>query len=324
MAQVSGEGASRPGAATQDGGDSEQGSGPWFAGRDLALLFYRINRRPLDQPKLFSREPSDFVEHLMECLVVGVDVTTSGAGVDRHWVIGNRRLDGGDVYGRLGFRSPELRQQDEFDADTGSWTDILVEDERVATTPFVILGSHRVLCVVKNPKIGEATIPKVFEKLLNLGEMSRPEASTIWAVEPLLDEADFEKWLAGTDVLTRVTFIAKLPNPDAASKFEELVASMEAVDATEMKYSVATSPEDETGLAKDQVDVEETLAGLREMTRRGYAKLRAAGRAASGARREYSQSQRVLRARRRMPASYPEAEAVLRAAAEQETRGRFD
>jgi muramidase (phage lysozyme) len=64
---------------------------PWFAGHGGTLLAYRVNRRPLSRPSLFTPEiPDDVWDHFLRMLAPGHEITTGHAhqrvcGADRSW-----------------------------------------------------------------------------------------------------------------------------------------------------------------------------------------------------------------------------------------------
>lgn len=278
---------------------------PWFARREIPVFMYRINRRPA-QPPLFDGDgqlhesqpqPEPFINHLVECLLFGPVVTTTGRGSERHWQLGNRRIGPGDepeyASGWIGYKAPDAQEQDSYDAASASWEINVVATERQATAPFVLMAGSRYLLVAKHPTFAPGTIPVIFETLLNQGEQERTNRipSTLWAVEPLLDSPDFQRWLDNTAVLDRIGFRVRLPNPDASESFEQIARHMTARRASELKHGL-TPRDPNQGLDKD-FENEPISQGLLEMARRSFAQITAKGRSARGRLREYSQRQRV-------------------------------
>lgn len=290
---------------------TSQQPAPWFSGREVSVLVYKVNRRPLPQGNLLAEQPAGFFDHLIECLLLRHEVVTKGRGRERHWMIGNRNIPDSLRYvvARLGYRAPEMAAKDAYDEDAGEWTSDLIETERVAIAPFVIVADSRLLCIAKHPSFAEGTLPVVFEAILNDGEAARPYPTTSWSVEPLLDETDFAKWLERTAILDRVSFDVRLPNPDAAESFAQLTSHMDAMEAGQMRHALA--PRDvERGLRKD-FESEPITQGLMEMARRSFARLKARGRSSSGSQREYSQTSRVRRGRLELPEDYTLAETAI-------------
>ncbi len=281
---------------------------PWFAGKQVPVLMYRINRRP--RPKggnLFADEPNDFLAHLADCLLFGEVVTTEGRGSIRHWRLGNRVLveNLGAITGWVGYTVENTEEQEEYDDSSRSWRLSLALTERRASAPFVVVAEGRYLYVAKHPTFAEGTIPAIFEDLLNRGEQRREAPTTLWAVEPVLDEEHFQHWLERTAVLDTLVFHVKLPNPDAADSFRQIDAYLKSMRAGELQHKL-TPRDPDIGLNKE-IEQEPISQRLMEMTRRGYARIRAKGKTAGGTVRVYDQRRRVHRQQVRMPASPDEA-----------------
>jgi hypothetical protein len=133
--------------------------------------------------------------------------------------------------------------------------------------------------------------------------------TTDWAVEAVLDTRGFSEWLEGTAVLDSVTFTVKLPNHDAEDAFEQIFSHMRSQGAGKLVETL--TPEDpDIGLNKD-LEADSWGHGLMEMARRTFAQLRARGRAPSGRKRTYNQSEKVRRRRVRMGDSHAGALAAL-------------
>ena len=300
---------------SETSGASEATSGPrppWYADKDVPVLMYRINRRQRPQGNLFDQgEPPSFLDHLTECLLFGAEVVTTGRGRERHWMLGNREINeaAGYLAGWIGYRTEDAEQQDDYDLDSKAWTTAVVPTERRATAPFVIVVESRFLFVAKHPTFAEGTLAVVFESLLNTGEDEREVPTTTWAVEPVLDTVDFARWLQQTAVLDTVTFHVRLPNPDAAESFEQIVAHLDAQDAGALDHKL-TPRDPERGLNKD-FDQNPISQGLMEMARRAFALVRAKGRGAAGALRTYNQRERVRRETVRMPGEHAAAQEAV-------------
>ena len=283
---------------------------PWFAGRDVPLLLYRVNRRPLAQLKLFSQQPAKFLDHLVECLLFGAEVATAGRGSTRYWRLGNRHIsiEEGYLAGLIGYRSGDTEAQDEYDEDNAEWKHTVVPTERRVTAPFVVVAATRLLVVAKHPTFGETTLPYVFEYLLQQGERARSEQTTEWAVEAVLDSKDFDRWVQETAVVSSVAFDVRMPNPDSSELFDQLVQHMNTAEANLHHSLKARDPE--RGLNKN-FEQDSLSQALLDMAKRSFAIIRASGRNAQGRTRTYSQRERVRRQTALMPRGYDEAEATV-------------
>ena len=296
---------------SDQGGEDHVAVAPWFADREVPVLVYRINRRPRPQGKLFAVQPDNFMDHLVECLRVGDETVTKGHGHERHWMIGNRHISSNldSFSGRIGFRSPDVEVSESYDSASGDWLTNVVETERTVTAPFAVAAGTRFLAVAKHKSFSESVLPKVFEQVLRAGEEAREYPTTDWAVEPVLDEHDFERWLRGTAVLQSIRFEVKLPNPDAEESFLQLHKHLDSAGAGEMTHSL--KPRDpEAGLNKD-FEQEPISQGLMAMARKSFAQLRAKGTGKTGSTREYSQTRRVRRVRLDLSGNHVTAQAII-------------
>ncbi|MCW0215815.1 MAG: hypothetical protein OJJ54_20880 [Pseudonocardia sp.] len=205
--------------------DARSRNEPWFSGRPGTILLYRVNRRPLAQASLFSgQQPEDVFDHLVEVLLFGQEVET-GRRSKRYWRLGNRGIREGErvLTGQIGWQSTAPEAADRYDPSAMEWSDSLGERGRTARAPFAFEADGRTLAVLKHPSFSERTIPHVFRELLQDGERARDGgATTDWDVEPLLDAEDFRGWLQSVDVVDRVQFTAKLPNPDGLEEFGQV------------------------------------------------------------------------------------------------------
>ncbi len=283
----------------------------WFADKDVPVLTYRVNRRPRAKgDNIFAASQPSFLDHLVECLLIGESMRTIARNVEREWKLGNREINltQGWLAGRVGYVTDVEEEVDDYDEAKSEWITAVVETEHRATAPFAIIASSRYLCVVKHPTFPDTTLATVFEWLLNEGERQRAAPDTEWSVEPVLNEADFESWLAKTAVLDRVTFSVRLPNPDAEEAFADIEQHMRVNNAN---LSHQLTPRDpESGLSK-QLDQDPIGRGFMEMVRRTFGRIKATGKSATGAARRYDQSQRVKRESVRMPADYDAAKSAV-------------
>lgn len=74
------------------------------------------------------------------------------------------------------------------------WIDVVEPVDVTGRAPFAFDANSRILGVLKHPTFSETTVPAVFETLLQQGEEARGLPSTDWAVEPILDDANFLQW----------------------------------------------------------------------------------------------------------------------------------
>lgn len=279
----------------------------WFAGKQVQVLTFRINRRPTAQGNLFAEQPDSFMDHLSQCLQFGLEITTTGRGHERKWRLGNRYTGEHEQWlsGWIGFRADNSEERDEYDVDAASWLTEVVDTEISSTAPFVIVNDTRYLCVAKHPKFSEGVLPVVFETLLNLGERERDQVTTDWSVEPVLDIVDFESWLQDMAVVDQVTFTVKRPNPDADEDFEQLDDHLRATGAGTLIHTLKPSDRDR-GLTKN-FNLDSISHGLMQMARLSFAAIKATGRNLVGVPKYYDQGRRVRRQKVRMPATPPEA-----------------
>lgn len=286
----------------------------WYADKDVPVLMYRINRRDLPMTLFESVEdqtPPPFLDHLAECLLFGTEVSTIGRGHQRWWRLGNRDLnpDRGYLAGWVGYRSDDAEAEDTYDDATQEWNTVVVEREKRATAPFVVVDGSRFLFVARHPSFAAGTPATVFEMLLNQGESERSVRTTEWAVEPVLDTAEFREWLSETAVLDSVSFHVRLPNPDAAESFAQLDAHLRAQDAESFDHKL--NPRDpDRGLNRDFTSDPISL-GLLEMARRAFATVKAKGRNAAGGTRVFNQRDKVRQDVVPLPGDHDAAESAV-------------
>ena len=202
---------------------------PWFAGRESGVvLLFKVNRRPMAQASLFGQRTEDVLSHLAQVLLFGEPVET-GRRNRRLWRLGNRELDesAGYLAGQIGYERPDQRPTDRYDPELQAWTDAVDVVDATARAPFVYYKPERTLAVLRHPTFSESTIPAVFSTLLNRGERQLVNPTTEWEVEPKLDEIDFLDWLRTADSVLKVSFTAKLPNPDGEAEFEPVLSRLE-------------------------------------------------------------------------------------------------
>lgn len=262
---------------------------PWFAERQVQVVNYRVNRRPLPQGNLFGGQPENFLDHLVEALLFGHEVSVGRRG-DRRWQLGNCRIDsaGRFLAGVIGWESEQLREEDHFDDARAEWVPSVGRASQVSLSPFVIEATSRRLFVMKHPSFAETTLATVFRTILNEGEAAREAGPTTeWDVQPMLDEIEFEEWLHQIAVLDKVTFVARLPNPDAEEAFLELEEHLRQMRAGEMRHELKAA-DDEAGLSTN-FGGDKLANGLLEMSKRGYAAVSAMARDSAARVRKFVQ-----------------------------------
>jgi hypothetical protein len=251
---------------------------PWFVERPVQAVNYRVNRRPLLQGNLFGEQPENFLDHLEAVLLFGFEVAIGRRG-DRRWQLGNRRIDPKRRFlaGVIGWESEQLREEDHFDDVKAEWVPGVATTSQVALSPFVIEARSRRLFIMKHSSFAETTLATVFRTILNEGERQREIGQmTDWDVQPMLDELEFEAWLSEIAILDKVTFVARLPNPDAEESFRELDEHIRKMRAGEMRHELKAADED-AGLATD-FTADRLSLGLLEMSKRGFAAITARAR----------------------------------------------
>jgi hypothetical protein len=110
--------------------------------------------------------------------------------------------------------------------------------------------------VLQHPSFTAPQIQHVFTTLLNRGEARRGEAaSTEWAVDSILDEEDFLRWVRTADAVLTVTFTAKLPNPDGSPELDPIWSRLQERKAKLIQERIEAMNPDEglVGIEQDEV-----------------------------------------------------------------------
>lgn len=225
--------------------------GHWFAGKDLSVLIYKVNRRPLSgDPQLFE-PPGDVYEHLK--LVLAKPATVRRAK-QRAWRIGNKRWDDDKrtLVGVLGWGRSAETLMNVWDESTQSWVDRYFVTDVSAASPFAFRAQGRYIGVLRHPSFSEETVALVLTNLLNRGERALAVPTTAWAVEPVGNEDEFQAWLDSADRVTEVKFVFKRPNPDAESDFQNLFQRLDAHRAGVITQDIKAADRD-LGLDKAAV-----------------------------------------------------------------------
>ena len=212
---------------------------PWFAGTSGTLLLYKVNRRPFPQGNIFAKQPENVLDHFTEALLFGAPVTT-GRKVSRMWRLGNREIDlvAHKLSGHIGWIREDAETHDAYDAIKIQWRDRVFPKEVTARSVFVFDAVTRYLLVAQHSSFSSQNVRQVFVTLLNKGEQNREYPTTEWDVEPILDNESFRDWITKTAIVSKVKFVAKLPNPDGIENFPDVYARLEAMRAKKIEESV--------------------------------------------------------------------------------------
>lgn len=253
--------------------------------------------------------PSDSFDHFVRMLAPGYEVVTVGRGHERSWRVGAVEVDqdGSFVTGKLGWhqRDPEVVLS--WSEELKDWPATLSEPSETLM-PFAFDGSTRLLGVVHDKKSSPMTLATVFELILNKNERELVQPTTEWSVEPVLDAEEFIEWLHSLDVVQSVGFVAKLPNPEPMSAFEDLAGRMERAHGTE--YSARMKSGREDGLR--QIDTDPEFSQAIAMGEQGFAQLKGQGRR-EGRDTTYSQANQVAYEKiPRLPADWEETWKLLK------------
>jgi hypothetical protein len=262
---------------------------PWFAGRPGRLLVYRVNRRPKYADTLLPAEiPSDVFGHFIRMLEPGYEVVT-GRHHQRIWRVGGIRIDGEErmLTGRLGWQTKEDEVISQWSEEAMDWLTQTAEPKERKLMPFGFDGDSRLLSVLTDGS-APSTIAAVFEKILRENEQELLEPTTDWSVEPVLDRQDFLTWLGTLDVVTSVSFTAKLPNPEPGEAFDELYKRLVHSHATQHTETMRSEREEGLFEVEHDRDISQAIA----MGQQGFATLRGKG-TRDGATKSYSQTREV-------------------------------
>lgn len=155
--------------------------------------------------------------------------------------------------------------------------------------PFVYDGESGGLAVLKHPSFPPATVAHVFTELLSRGE-TRIGRTVEWDVTPRLDAPSFREWLERTRAVKRVSFVARLPNPDVLDEFAPLIQRLEAREAAALREEwFARNPE--VGLR--EIDQDPDARQMIAAAEKGYGYVNAQGVTEEGTETRYNQRQRV-------------------------------
>jgi hypothetical protein len=266
---------------------------PWFAEEPGEFWLFRVNRRPLPEGNLFATDgiPDDFFDHLRRVLAPGYEVVT-GRRRQRVWKIGGSQVDEETAVltGKLGWKPKGDAIVPDWSEEEQDWVASVTDPQGGQIAPFGVDGESRILAVLSDRSSAPMTISRVFEKILQENETELLERTTEWSVEPILDSREFIDWLAAQEVVTSVSFTAKLPNPEPSDAFRDLAERMRNRRAR--SHTETMKSEDDVGLTgvEEDVDFSQAIA----MGERGFATLRGRG-VRSGQKSRYSQTEVVAR-----------------------------
>jgi hypothetical protein len=263
---------------------------PWFAGHDGRLLVYRVNRRPRFEESLFPTTPPPGVfGHFKRMLAPGFEVHT-GRKNQRVWRVGGLAIDDESqlITGKLGWQPVEEELVAEWSDEEKDWVTRTAATRERKLMPFGFDGDSRILTVLGDNESAPATIAAVFEKILRENEAELEEPTTEWSVEPILDRGDFLSWLRSAEVVTSVSFTAKLPNPEPTPEYDDLFDRLKNAHATHHTETMRSTKDE--GLI--EVDKDPDFAQAIVMGQQGFATLRGRGRR-GGKVTKYSQKETV-------------------------------
>ena len=257
---------------------------PWFAGKDLQVWIYRVNRRPAGT--LFDEPLTDLEKHFQLNLEYASEVTT-GRRYQREWRIGNvQATDDAAISGRLGWYRHGEQITNVWDDKTKAWVDTVVTSDTSAAAPFWLETGTRFLGVLRHPSFKPRAVSQVLAELLNAAERRRAREATgglpvvIWAVDPVVDEQEFRSGVERTDAVRSVQFVFERPNPDAEEEFAPLFARMNALKAELIAERIAAQ-DDRTGLDKEALLNDETSKGYIAAAKAAFGYIVARGRRGS-------------------------------------------
>lgn len=265
----------------------------WFSGKDLEVLVYKINRRPLGDLMLFE-PPKDFLKHLTQVLS-GDLVAKSGRSYQREWRIGNLSRNHGAITGMLGWSRRGEALSNIYDENTKTWRDTVVPNDVAAVAPFTVLAGNRYFGVLRHTSFAETTVAKVFTELLNRGEGALPAPTTAWSVDPVGDRQHFDQWLNSVDRVVEMKFIFERPNPDAEAGFQFLFERLDKLGAGQIVDRVTPRDKDaglnKGGIREDRISqayITAAMMAFGYVVGRGYR---------GGQKSNYDQRNDVLRER---------------------------
>lgn len=262
-------------------GNEETAVEPWFAGKDVDVFLFRINRRPLAGQgvhRLFDDLlHQDVVAHARAVLAMSHSVEL-GRRYKRIWRVGNLTSGPGDewITGRLGAQSAGDRTEFDWNEEERAWEQEVRAVDHSVVTPFALLRDGRVVAVMKHPEINDGVAAAVLTRLLNQGERESGRPGTDWSVDPILAEEEFDDWVNSVDRVVKVKFVFRRPNPDRADDLERLSDRLDALNAEYLAEEVkARDPQ--VGLDKYELNTDDGFRMLKSAAVRSWAFITASG-----------------------------------------------
>lgn len=243
-------------------GYAEDEGGHWFAGKDLSVLVYKVNRRPIGaDPQLFE-PPPDILEHFDATLRRLRRPVESGRRFQREWRVGNLdRHDEGSLTGMLGWSRSGEALSNVWDEEAQEWRDIVVPSDVSGVAPFAYLQDKGLFGVLRHPSFAEQTVQRVLTEMLTRGEHLSGFPTVNWAVEPVGDPREFYDWLDAADAVTELKFVFERPNPDAEKAFEEIFERLDRLEAEKIRETI-TARDKQAGINREGLRSDRTSTGF--------------------------------------------------------------
>lgn len=252
----------------------------WFAGKDVPVWIYRVNRRPAGS--LFDGKLDDVLTSFTTNLRAAIEIRTGGR-YQRIYRVGNVASDEAErsVSGRLGWSRTDVQLATVWDDQAKAWQDEFVSSEVSATAPFWFDANQRYLGVMRHPSFDPKAVSSVLGGMLNRAEVRLRKAppTVVWGVDPVVDRREFQSWLETTDVVTSVDFVFLRPNPDAEEAFEHLFERIDRLQADKIRESI-TARDQAAGLSKDGIRNDPESNALITAASRAFGYIVARGRRA--------------------------------------------
>jgi hypothetical protein len=265
------------------------------------VLLFKVNQRPLPQPTMWESDRRS----VADVLPFGEPVTT-GRRYRRTWYLGDREVREDMVADILGDREADIlighigwqrrggQQTAHFDRERRTWVDAVAQGPTGNHAPFLYDRATSRLAVLRHPSFSPATVAHVFTELLNRGEKAdsaRPRAVE-WDVAPLLDVPSFRAWLSRTRAVRRVTFVARLPNPDVLEEFAVVLRRLEERRAAALREEwTARDPDEGLQNIEEDPDARQIIAAAEK----GYGYVTGQGKTAEGTETRFNQRETVRR-----------------------------
>lgn len=226
---------------------------------------------------MFPKFHDDMLTHIQEVLRRS-DSVLYGRKEPKTWQVGNLRASPTSewITARLGATRRNISTDYQYDERTREWVGVPNEREHTILTPLALLSDMRILAILAHPEMTDITAARVLTDILNNGERKLPIPTTDWAVEPMLDDREFEEWIRDADRVTNVKFVFKRPNPDGAEDLELMQERLVNLKAESIAEEIkAANPE--VGLDKQALTHDRYVARFRSAAVRTFATVTARG-----------------------------------------------